>query len=399
MDPTPDSIPSSSSPLAPLQPLLNPKYRHISRSAAKRESVQLLGSIKGLQLHFARAGLVEHRAGSGAGVRGLGSLGEDEENQPPTEAEHRRTKMRKPWKEVDLQRVDVNAARREARGLVGIVRGIWGLDLPLSPSVSTLAIFPGSPAKAAERDTRTTLTTTAQAIRRIRSLALAVSHTSHPRMGERRTSTPSLHPPRPSSGRASISTPSRPGVLPRAVTYAAGQRKSSLGPLEEVDAGADFLGDLRKGALEVLAGLRGLEEHLRVDLEHPPPRAHPSLSSSSPFESSFTAPTSLRPGSSCSVSEQEEYSDDEENYSLNALAQSSAEIESVETWEERIVSEGREYHALNEEGEKERSVVKSVEKWIAAVEKTFAVGYVQESEVEQWAKEIWDGEVIGRSCC
>jgi hypothetical protein len=90
-DSTSSSSSSSSNPQLPIQPLKNPKYRHISRSAAKRESVQLLGSIKDLQLHFSRVGL-EHKPGVGAGVKGpglgLGTVGEeeDEENRPPSSA-------------------------------------------------------------------------------------------------------------------------------------------------------------------------------------------------------------------------------------------------------------------------------------------------------------------------
>jgi hypothetical protein len=122
---------SSSSPLdatSSLPPtfLKNPKNRHISRSAAKRESVQLLGSIKDLQLHFSRAGLVEHRLGAGVGVKGvLGGIqegigsnaGEGSENRPPGRFGYvskgsSRARERKPWKDIEMPRIDPLIERR-----------------------------------------------------------------------------------------------------------------------------------------------------------------------------------------------------------------------------------------------------------------------------------------------
>lgn len=417
-DSTSSSSSSSSNPHLPVQPLKNPKYRHISRSAAKRESVQLLGSIKDLQLHFSRVGL-EHKPGVGAGVRGpglgLGTVGEeeDEENRPPSSASgselgtarNRDRGERRPWKEVELQKVDAASARTEAREVVRRVRSLWGLGggsgsggvtSGASASLGGLARSPTtSNVAAAGVDPTVLLTSTAQSIRRVRTLALSVSHAQ----GGRRVSASAIVP-RVAKGMSSISTPSRPGGLPRAVSYGLPERKSSLGATAPVSAQDDALADLRKAALEVLAGLRALEERLRIQARSPPITPDRAISpvaesiSSSSVKSGDTPATSLRPESSTGVyDEPEGLEDDEQEYNPNMLAAAEGEMEKhLETWEERIVSEGRGYRAMDAaEGAKERDAVR---RWVGVVERLFEVQPGKE-EMPKWAVEAWEGRAMG----
>jgi hypothetical protein len=403
--------------------LKNPKYRHISRSAAKRESVQLLGSIKELQLHFSRVGL-EHKPGVGAGVKGpglgLGTVGEeeDEENRPPSSASgselgtarNRDRVERRPWKEVELQKVDAASARTEAREVVRRVRSLWGLGGGSgnggATSIQTMSSSGGlarSPTTlnvaAAGVDPTVLLTSTAQSIRRVRTLSLSVSHAQ----SGRRVSASAIVP-RVAKGISSISTPSRPGGLPRAVSYGLPERKSSLGATAPVSAQDDALADLRKAALEVLAGLRALEERLRTQARSPPiiPELDRAISpiaestSSSSVISGDTPSTSLRPESSAGVyDEPEELEDDEQEYNLNILAAAEGEMEKhLETWEERIVSEGRGYRAMEvAEGVKERDAVR---RWVGVVERLFEVQPGKE-EMPKWAVESWEGRLMGES--
>ncbi|WVQ93022.1 hypothetical protein IAU59_000085 [Kwoniella sp. CBS 9459] len=451
-------------PQAPIQPLRNPKYRHISRSAAKRESVQLLGSIKDLQLHFSRAGLVEHRPGAGAGVKstgsstlgdvGRGSLGEEEEieNRPPfpsSSSRNGKAREKKPFKDVELPRLDLEDARREARGIVSDVRGIWGLSLPAAPlSPGSASALPSSkslyfptnfqdllqdePSYQEYRnseDVHTALVNTARSIRRIRSLALSISHESA--ASTARKASGSLLPPRLGGAgklRSSLSTPSRPAGPPRAVSggYTT-ERKSSLGRLGMPDRDEDSLGDLRKAALDVLAALRALEERLRVisddddnvgyEEEQGGTRAS-SISMTAeedPDADSFTASSARQTarspsasggepseaGSSSMVfSEPEGYydSDEDDLFNVNALAH--ADNQHTTTWEERIVSEQREYQVLDDnEWEKEaRATREGVGKWVAVVERMFVFAVHGEDDaagggggnggaLEDWAKE------------
>jgi hypothetical protein len=398
----------STDPQSSASALRNPKHRHIARSAAKRESVQLLGSIKDLQAHFARAGFVEHRPGAGAGLKGSGlnTLGEDDEhdgeNRPPPVRDERR-RERKTWKDVDLPRVDPIAARREARGIVGSMRATWGLLSTSSSSGSssmvsspTTMFYPDHSGK----DTRSALVNTARSIRTIRTLALAISHVARPT--DRRVSSSSQLLPRPTSKfRQSFSTPSRPSGMPRAVSLGVPERKSSLGILQEGPQ-PDIQADLRKAAIEVLACLRALEEVLRYDEGYEGiDNGRPSRLTDSPIESTGTgsttlgtdtAQTSLRPPST--GPEYDDYGDDEEEYNLNALALADAENEQhTRTWEERIVAEGRRYSeidTLDSSTERLSHLKDSLSRWIAVVERIFQVPKEGSNDVEEWAKpELW----------
>ncbi|WVQ74480.1 hypothetical protein IAR50_004081 [Cryptococcus sp. DSM 104548] len=379
-------------PQPPLPPLRNPKYRHVSRSAAKRESVQLLGSIQDLRLQFSQVG-VSHKAGAGAGVKspgGLGSLSEDggQENNRLNAGKNEGKKERRPWKEVDLPRVDPEAARQETQDIVRAIREIWGLSAPLSPTspsfqgLSTskslyfdLSIVEGEePAPRTSDDIHSALVTTARSIRRIRFLALSVSHQNQ---GQRTLTHGSLLPVPSSKLRPRFSTPSRPSLpLPRAVSGPVDRRATSSPRLQ----GHDHLADLRKAALEVLNALRVLEEGLRVgDTVLQGPSLDQSMVYSEPesFDSDY----------------------DSDSYNLNVLAQSQDASLSSQPWEERIASEGREYRVMEgAEWEKvARDTREGVGKWVGVVEKLFVVGGKGDiGQEEAWTKEDWDGKVLER---
>ncbi|ORX39246.1 hypothetical protein BD324DRAFT_618983 [Kockovaella imperatae] len=392
-----DNLAGSPPGAAPIPPLKNPKYRHIARSAAKRESVQMLGSIKDLQLHFSRAGL-EHRDGVGAGVRGFGPVEEgDEENHPP--GEMRKTVPPRPWKEVETPRIDPKEAMREARSQVGNVRSLWGLGMPSSPSMafSLSPLSPVSPANPKhQQDTRTTLVSTVEAIRRVRQLALSVSH---PSIGGRRHSGPAALLPPKSKPRASLSTPSRPNAPPRAVSSGVTERKSSVGP----DQRPDELAQLRKVAIEILHGLRHLEERLRIEPVSGPvdiPNAGQSprraMSPGAADESSGSSVPDTN-GTASSFTEPESYDLEEEEYNLNDFAQD--EKEHALTWEERLVQENRMYKSWEEEEARVGTVRDSIRRWVGVVEGLFGVrdrGGVE--ELETWVKEdMWKGWSMERA--
>lgn len=391
--------------------LRNPRHRHISRSAAKRESVQMLGSIKDLQAHFARAGFVEHRPGAGVGVKGSGlSAFEEEaglgtENRPPMARDERRTE-RKTWKEVNLPKVDPAAARREARAIVGSMRATWGLQLPSSSSGSSFMV--SSPTAyfypdTSSKDTRSALVSTAQSIRTIRTLALATSHISRP--SDRRVSSSSQILPRAGSRlRPTFSTPSRPSGMPRAVSLGVPNTTSALGVLEEGPQ-EDMQADLRKAAIEVLACLRALEENMRLEARHSGfIRDHDaagiieSNDSASTNLGTDTASTSVRPLSE--ANDYHDYQDDEEEYNLNALALAEFENQQhTQTWEERIVADERQYmeiEALDRTPEWLKHLKDSLSRWINVVERIFRMPREGALEIELWAKpELWHGRSRG----
>jgi hypothetical protein len=408
MDPSEPSSSTTNTPDHAPSFLKNPKNKHISRSAAKRESVQLLGSIKDLQLHFSRAGLVEHRPGVGAGVRGLNGIGEEEEeeNRPYGDLSLKRKdkekeRERRPWKEVEVGRVDMLEVRREARGLIGQVGDLWGLKMASSPSSAGFEV--DRTRTAADVDVRDILVKTAQAIRRIRVLGLSMSqhHSS-----TRRVSTTSLNPVRPNKPRSSISTPSRPGGL-RAVSYGTTERKSSLGLPDSV-GGEDDAGKLRKAALDVLAGLRGLEERLRITPEQglsvhqhhlraASPSGEGSTTSSSMLDSSSTRPTSA--AASAIYSDPKEYSFEEDEYglNLNALAEAEAQEARVrETWEERVVSEDRRYRSMSAEGTRKDAIKESVARWIVVAESMFGSVATSNERAPWMTEEGWEGKALGK---
>lgn len=366
----------------------------------------MLGSIKDLQLHFARAGLAEHHPGSGVGVKGLGGIDEgkdNDENLPPRASSSSSSfrHERRAWKEVNLPKVDPESVRREARGTVGRIRNLWGLSggssimmaMGLSPSCSTTNFASGStgtpttPSRNRKRGTKVTLVDTAKAIRRVRDLAMIVSDGP----GNRRVSSSSLLVAKSDRNRSGFSTPSRPsGGMPRAVSMGA-TRPPTTSLREEIKE--DGLAELRKAALEVLSGLRALEERLRsVETRQEP--SSPSRpfplgveSDVSAVDTDSTRPTSTFTGT-------DGYDSDEEEYSFNAENQETQE-QYGKTWEERIEDESREYRALEEEEERVDGVRDSVKRWLGIVEGLFGVEAGTAGELEKWAREDWDGRCLG----
>lgn len=397
---------------------------------------------------------MEHWRGAGAGVKSssLGVLGEEEdisqlrlesENRPPSDDVTKR-RERRAWKEVELVKVDPVQAGREARDVTRRLRALWRMESSGSPTSPTSGSSSSSSFSIPSPDhhldmpspteIRHALVGTAQAIRQIRTLALATSYTHTALQTARRVSGSIL--PRPSKLRPSFSTPSRPSGMPRAVSLGLPERKSSLGVLQESSNSQDedAHADLRKAAWEVLAGLRTLEERLRtVPLtgggQDPldPPRPHSGRdtspasetgeasssstndiyttagsSTSSANETFTTAATTLRPSSALSDIPPGKASDlylvdDETEYNLNAMAEPNIEEKQMQTWEERIVAENREYSVTSEE---EWQVVtqglrRSVEKWMGVVEKMFLGSKVGPGD-ESWVKaELWDGRSRG----
>ncbi|CAK9781856.1 hypothetical protein CC85DRAFT_329884 [Cutaneotrichosporon oleaginosum] len=248
---TVDTLPSSvdGDEPSPLKDTLRRKYhRHVSRSAAKRDSVATLPSIRDLQLHFSGGGVV-HRDGVGVGIRAspLGSVAERTE--------------RKPWKNVALNRIAPSDARKEANMLARDVSATWA-------------------AEGAPSDLRKVFVDTAAAVRRMRTLALSLASAG------RRVSTPRAP--------ASFSVPSRPtgvGAAPRSVSA----------PI----LGIDHAAPLRRAALDVLGQLRTLEERLRNSL---PMLVVNGELADSPVQDHIQLSPSATSGASCA----DEWSEDEE---------------------------------------------------------------------------------------
>ncbi|WWC72891.1 uncharacterized protein I206_106855 [Kwoniella pini CBS 10737] len=413
---SPTSSSSSSSFTQPsLQPLRNPKYRHISKSAAKRESVQMLGSIKDLQMHFASGGKVEHRPGAGIGIKGkssLGILGEDlegEENRPPSSLSDRRRPH--PHKNIDLPRIDIEDARREAKSIIDDVRGIWGLSLPLSPSSAVNSNSSGLPSSKSlyfpinfdgddeahgenrtSEDIQSALVKTAQSIRRIRFLALSISHNSSNPTSSR---SGILQSRLGGAGkiRSSLSTPSRPtGVPLRTVS-----NPNSAIMTERKTRGfkGDLLSELRKAALEVLTQLRELEESLRVsDRSKSPTEDRPFSPGTDEISGSGSGNGS---GSGIFIEPDNYDSEEDELYNPNNLATNSEDTSHLTNWEDRILSEQREYKDLDDNSwEKEaRGTREGMGKWVGVVEQLFVFTHEDgKKELEDWAKDSWEGSQL-----
>lgn len=339
----------------PALPLRGKYHRHISRSALMRDSVHSLPSIQNLRMQFGGVKL-EHRMGSGVGVRSFGALAEEEE-QPEERRRH------KPWKEVQLSRVAPEDARAEALRLTADMREKWRLSATESA--------PSTPAPLPE-DLRSLFVDTARAIRRVRALTFVLVPPAARRVSA-------------SSGRnATFSTPSRPASGPtgRSVSGSKDRLVASLATSQP-----DPSAPVRRAALELLGHLRGLEETWRVqqdpvptvvvipdgaDSPSPMERQHSGdTSASSPYayanrrlsSTSFVAPNS----STSSLSIEDIFSDDEE-FNINAFARE-AEQSHHEPWEDKITSEAREYKMT--EASAADGTRASLRRWAATVEKAF----------------------------
>jgi hypothetical protein len=97
------------------------------------------------------------------------------------------------------------------------------------------------------------------------------------------------------------------------------------------------------------------------------------------------------------------YDDDEEEYNLNALALAEMENQQhTQTWEERIVAEGRRYEAFDELDASNghlNHLKDSLNRWLTVVEQIFRMPTDRPNDVEDWAKpELWHGHQRGESC-
>lgn len=418
-----DSTPASSivdapDGMGPFTPLpagpppsgLRHKYhRHMARSAAKRESVQALPSIRDLQLQFSGGGArVEHRAGLGVGIRSspLAAMLQDDEG----EGRRDRLQEPRPWKEVQLARVNAAEASAEATRLVATIRKRWGPGRGSPPS------SPGIPPE----DLRGAFVETARAVRRVRTLALALVPTT----GQRRASGPVGR-----SGVPTFSTPSRPAVKTtrRVVSGASDGRHSSVPP--PVVAAPDPIARVRRAALDLLAHLRHLEERTRLQHEKPPklvvipdgggeptvvespvavthgadttssppnrsdnsspafdsPRRYPNRRLSSPSKELLYSPAS-----SNGDLPYDDYSDNEDYFNVNDLAR---ELENEdrprEPWEDRLLSEDRRYKAVSPTAwsAESRKVSEAAARWADAVERAFGGERAPAGPTGAWARE------------
>lgn len=198
--------------------------------------------------------------------------------------------------------------------------------------------------------------------------------------------------------------------MPRAVSLGVPEQKSSLGVVSEGPQ-EDIHADLRKAAIEVLASLRALEEVLRLDEGNSDNEV--TLRTESPVESVGTASTAVdtsttltsqRPSSSARSTDRSEsddyYYEDEDEYNLNALAQTDVDDTHTQTWEERLVAEDRKYRDMAESdstGSDRAHVEESVARWLKVVERIFHVSQSETIEVGPWASpEIWEGRTRGQ---
>lgn len=323
-------------------------HRHISRSAAKRQSVSALPSIKSLKQQWSSGGHVEHRAGAGVGIRpaSLSVTAEDEE------ADTRRQEH-KPWKEVKLARVAPAEARREASELLERISELWGI----SPGDQGASTSPPPP------DVADLLVKTARAVRRVRSLNLAAAPP-----GQRRVSAPLARP------HAMFSTPSRPSGIPN---HHIGRIASSSKADAVMAAQPDPSAPVRRAALDLLGQLRNLEERLRVQSDD-----SSAIADGEPLAHPDTAPNGSRRLSSASF---DDYAwSDEDEYNINEAAREAEMARSHEPWEERLLSEGRVYREVqgSDWAEQSGSARKAVRRWVEVVEGVFREG--QDQPTDAW---------------
>lgn len=345
-------------------------HRHVSRSAAKRESVSSLPSITSLRLHFASGGKAEHRAGHGAGIRSIGDLGATPEDEKDPDRGMKRLGLgrpqRKPWKEVQLARVSPAQARAEATQLSADVRKRWGLGRGGS-APSTAALSPETSVEV-----RSVFVDTARAVRRVRTLTLSLIP---PGSGSRRVSGQS-------KAAKSFSTPSHTAIPTR----------SASGGVQTIQAGSpapDASAPVRRAALDLLTSLRTLEERLRVKHDAPSVVVIDESLVASPVEvasgASLDRPTSASPTPdlrrlslssnrpSTSSLDDSLFSDDED-WNINDVArQADALVRPYEAWEDRLIAEDRAYR-ISEDAQWSAECVAvrdAARRWAAAVERMF----------------------------
>lgn len=198
----------------------------------------------------------------------------------------------------DLPKVDLGALKREAAEGVRAVKLVWSLDTTEAHTSGADGL--GTPADAEELDILDLLRTTVLAIRAVRAYSLAApastfsteSYASHS-IGGGRDRRPGLSVLGVPGGkpRQSISTPSRPALRVVSLGGPAGDGAGAGSSSTANQNMADPLSDVRKAALDVLAGLRAVEERTRVEVETFPASSEPASHDS---ETSST----MEPGSS-----------------------------------------------------------------------------------------------------
>lgn len=362
-------------------------HRHISRSAAKRDSVAQLPSIRDLRIHFGGGAKAEHRAGLGVGIRALGATYEDNDEHRSSGESPR--PVRKPYKDVQLVRVGPEQARSEARQLVGIVRTSWGVVRTRTKSSLAVLSAPARPPSptAPPDDVRSLLVETARAVRRVRILALSLVHT-----GQRRVSAPLKG--------GIFNTPSRPAV-PRVVS--GGTLLSASNVPTQATQPPDPTAAVRRAALDLLGHLRTLEERMRLQHNAPtvviiPEAAEPTFATSLieefPPDLPLNAPQSrrlstgsLRPSQTSSV---DDIFSDDDDWNVNMAAAREADLEgerSRQAWEERLVLEERAYKPLEARhwSDESAAVRAAVGRWTEAVERAFGERY-SDDVPNEWAE-------------
>jgi hypothetical protein len=137
---------------------------------------------------------------------------------------------------------------------------------------------------------------------------------------------------------------------------------------------------------------------LRIEVETPPrPRYDTITSESDTTASSILSDQESARHTSTTFTEPDIYDSDEEDYSLNALAQHHNENAHLVTWEDRIIQEGRMYREMESDEERWDNVRDSVRKWVGVVEHMFGVREGQTpGELEEWAKDQWQGRETGQ---
>jgi hypothetical protein len=164
---------------------------------------------------------------------------------PPTVA-------RPPYPIVENIKIDLDKLRSDGREAIRTVEEAWGLGGTETAEVLRSDAH-GSPNQV---DILELLKASIDAVRSVRAYSMALPTAMLPSCGPTTQSTLRI-PSGQGRMRQSLSTPSRPA--PRSVSSSGSMQSGSMPAVDE-----DPLSEVRKAALEVLTGLRALEERSRV---------------------------------------------------------------------------------------------------------------------------------------
>ncbi|KAJ9116302.1 hypothetical protein QFC22_004742 [Naganishia vaughanmartiniae] len=259
------------------------QMRKFARSADKRQSVHMLGSIQHLQRHFMKFGLAAEE-GSDAMSTDIGSFpslgslcrtnnanttgadGSVSIAEPPAT-------VAKPPFPLETPKLDLGKLRREAFESLQALEQAWRIDNERERPKAPSSPREQSEDEEVEPSTRILdlLKTTVDAVRSVRAWSLAVPATSLICSSSSRQSDHIRTCTIPAKSRIpTISTPSRPAPAytgGRSVSGTSVRLAARNGDGELLHGGGeekDPLFDLRKAALDVLACLRGVEEKFRT---------------------------------------------------------------------------------------------------------------------------------------